>query len=436
MNRQQQLESIYAYLADEEDARVCRDIPDAACHAVPHNFFVTIAANTLSKLGDALSNPKTVLAWLLEYLQAPLYLISLLVPIRESGSLIPQLAIASYIRQMGIRKWAWIGGSVTQTLAIAGMGMVAMASEGTMAGWLIIGLLIVFSLGRGVCSVAFKDVLGKTIPKTRRGLLSGYSASISGYLGIAAGLSFLFIERESMDGDFYAWLLLLISTTWLLAAAIYSTVREDRGATSGGGNALSEAVQRMNLLLTDTGFRRFVITRALLLCSALTAPYYVVLAQASHQGDLFLLGLFIIANGLADSLSAPVWGRLADRSSKKVMILAALITGTLGIVTFIIATSVPLLHESRWTYPLLFLLLGVAHSGVRLGRKTYLVDLASGNKRTDYVAVSNTVIGVILLFMGGIGALASATSAAGVVLLFSLLGLAGALVGRSLPEVE
>jgi len=436
MSIRNQLNSLYDYLANEEDARVCRDISDNACHFVPRNFFLTIAASTLSKLGDVLSNPKTVLAWLLEYLQAPLYLIGLLVPIRESGSLIPQLAIASYIRRMAIRKWAWIAGSLVQAVCIMGIGLVALRLEGAAAGWAVIALLIAFSLGRGICSVAFKDVLGKTIPKTRRGLLGGYSASLSGYLGMGIGLGFLLVDPAVFGENIYAWLLLFTGASWLVAAGIYAAIEEEPGETAGGGNALTEAVGRMNLLVSDRSFRRFVITRALLLCSALTAPYYVVLAQDTHAGELFLLGLFIVANGLASSISAPIWGRLADRSSRSVMILAALMTGLLGLVTYVIATGIPVLHESRWTYPLLFLLLGVAHSGVRLGRKTYIVDLAGGNRRTDYVAVSNTLIGVILLLMGGVGALASATSAAGVILLFSLLGLIGAAVGRSLPDVE
>ena len=40
------------------------------------------------------------------------------------------------------------------------------------------------------------------------------------------------------------------------------------------------------------------------------------------------------------------------------------------------------------------------HDGVRLGRKTHVIDLAGGNRRTDYGAVSNTVIGVVLLITG------------------------------------
>jgi hypothetical protein len=118
------------------------------------------------------------------------------------------------------------------------------------------------------------------------------------------------------------------------------------------------------------------------------------------------------------------------------MIRAALLSAALGIVMFIIVMFIPVLRVNHWIYPLAYFILGIAHSGVRLGRKTYVVDMAGGNKRTDYVAVSNTVIGLILLLTGFIGALASVISVAGVVLVLSLLGLLGALLGRSLPEVQ
>jgi MFS family permease len=162
----------------------------------------------------------------------------------------------------------------------------------------------------------------------------------------------------------------------------------------------------------------------------------VILAGGDNAAGIATLGMFIIANGLASSLSAPVWGKLADASSKTVMIRAALLTAALGIVMFIIVMFVPVVRDSSWIYPLAYFVLGIAHSGVRLGRKTYVVDIAGGNKRTGYVAVSNTVIGFILLLTGFIGALASVISVAGVVLVLSLFGLLGALLGSGLPEVQ
>lgn len=81
-------------------------------------------------------------------------------------------------------------------------------------------------------------------------------------------------------------------------------------------------------------------------------------------------------------------------------------------------------------------MLSMAHSGVRVGRKTYIVDLASGNQRTDYVAISNTVIGVLLLVVGSVGALTPLISSSGVIAVLALMGLAGAALSVTLPEVE
>lgn len=422
----------YERLVDEEDARVCTDIPHEACRYVPVNFFNIIGTSTLTKLGDELANPKTVLAWILAYVQAPVHLVGLLVPLRESGSMLPQLLIAAWIRRLAVRKWAWVAGSVLQGITVAGIAMAAFTLDGAAAGWTIIGLLAAFSLARGLCSVAHKDVIGKTIPKTRRGRLNGYSASLAGVLAIAVGLSFLALGGG--DAEVYALLLAGASLTWLAAGAWFAFVEEAPGATEGGGNALETAVAKLGILRTDVPFRNFVIVRALLLCSALTAPYFVFLAvRYSDVGGAALLGMFIVANGLAGTLSAPFWGRMADVSSKQVMVCAAWITGTLGIAMVVVVTFVPWLRDGPFLYPVAFFLLGVAHSGVRLGRKTYVLDLAGGNRRTDYVAVGNTVIGGVLLAAGAVGMLAAVISAAGVILVLSLLGLAGAVLGTRLP---
>ncbi|SHI99833.1 MFS-type transporter involved in bile tolerance, Atg22 family [Arenibacter nanhaiticus] len=429
-------EKLYDYINNEEDARICKDIDESACEYTPKNYFLILLSNTFSKLGDTLSNPKTVLAWVMSYVNAPVYLISFIVPIRESGSMLPQLIIASYIRTKEKRKWVYVIGAVLQFLSMVAIGMVTLHTTGSTAGWLIILFLITFSLSRGLCSVASKDVLGKTIPKGRRGRLKGYTVSVSGILVLVAGLYMMYQSKNGADSTFYSYTIFFASVMWLISALIYAGIKEFPGATSGGQNGWKEALARMDLLRTDMQFRRFIIARSLLLCSALTAPFYVILAQRYLGKESYLLGLFIIANGLAAIISAPVWGRMADRSSKNVMGFAAIIASLLGVFMFCLVSFAPIAKNAYWLYPLAFFILGIAHSGVRLGRKTYIVDMAHGNKRTDYVAVSNTIIGGILLITGGISAAASVVSTEGVILVLSLFGLAGSYISYTLPNVE
>lgn len=430
------MQRLYRQLVSEEDARVCTDISDEACHVAPGNFILQVATQFLTKLGDAIANPKTVLAWLMSALGAPAVLTAFLVPIRESGSLIPQLIIAAWVRARAVRKWVFVLGCILQGLAVASMGLIAVTLQGATAGAALIGTLAIFSLARGLCSVASKDVLGKTVPKTRRGRVSGWSEFLAGLVTMGVGAGLLLGIGE--DRGMVQWLLLLAVAAglWMLAAATYAMIREQPGATEGGGNALTEALGRLELLRSDRDFRMFVIARSLLLCSALSAPFFILLAHANTEGALLALGLFVIADGLAGLLSAPFWGRFADVSSRQVMVMAGAGSAVVGLLLITIVNGIPTLAGQPWLYPLFFFLLSVAHSGVRMGRKTYIVDMAGGNKRTDYVAVSNSVIGVVLLIAGSIGALAPVISVSGVIAVLGAIGIAGAVLSLRLPEVQ
>ena len=427
-------EDLYQKLTDEEDARACEDISDAACRETPGNFLLILLSQFFTKLGDAVASPKTVLAWVTSAVGAPAFVLGLLVPLRESGSLIPQLFIGGVIRRLPVRKWVWVAGSIAQALCILGLGIVTLTLTGGAAGFAIVGLVIVFSLARGFCSVAAKDVLGKTIPKRKRGQLTGWSASAAGLVTLGVGLGLMLSQRESQTVTL-GLLMFGAGTLWVMAALVFSRVSEYSGETGGGGNAALEAVTRLRILRDDKPFRRFVIARALLMCSALSAPYYVALAQQEQGSVAYLLGLFVLADGLASLVSGPVWGRAADRSSRQVMVMAALITATTGLLLFAADQLLPDLVASAWFVPAAYFVLCIAHSGVRVGRKTYVVDLASGNRRTDYVAVSNSVIGVLLLVVGAVGALVPLIGYGGVVAVLAGLGLAGAVLSAALPDV-
>jgi len=433
-------ESIHEKLLDEEDARACRDIDDSACREVPQNFSLLLLSQLATKLGDALASPKTVLAWASAAVGAPAAVLGLLVPIRESGSLIPQLFIGGIVRRLSLRKWVWVAGSLLQGICILLLGLTVLSLEGVAAGAAIVALIALFSLARGFCSVASKDVLGKTLPKGQRGQLTGWSASAAGCITLVVGGALLFWSGRPAA----AVLGLLIvgsGALWFLAAGLFARVREFPGETAGGGNAAAAALASLSLLRDDAPFRNFVIARALLMCSALSAPFYVALGQGGGGGAgtsalALMLGFFVLADGLASLVSAPLWGRAADRSSRQVMAGAALITAFTGLSVFALARLSPAVIDSPVVLPAAYFLLSVAHAGVRVGRKTYLVDLASGNKRTDYVAVSNSVIGVLLLVVGSVGALTPLIGYDGVIAVLAALGLCGAVVSFRLPEVS
>lgn len=65
-------------------------LPEATRSALPGNSLRLIGANALQSSGDQAVNASTVLPWLFHALGVPAVLTGALVPIRESGSMLPQ----------------------------------------------------------------------------------------------------------------------------------------------------------------------------------------------------------------------------------------------------------------------------------------------------------------------------------------------------------
>lgn len=80
--------------------------------------------------------------------------------------------------------------------------------------------------------------------------------------------------------------------------------------------------------------------------------------------------------------------------------------------------------------------LTIAYQGVRLGRSTHIVDMADQDRRAAYTALSNSVIGVLLLFSGIFGLVAGWGGTALVMLLFATMCAVAAVVARGLEEVQ
>ncbi|MGB0744040.1 MAG: MFS transporter, partial [Opitutales bacterium] len=408
---------------------------NALAKNAPANFVRLLIARTCSKISDRLASPKTTLAWLLQTVGAPPIFLGLIVPLRESGSLLPQVILSNWLKRFSIRKWAWTIGALTQAAAIAGCAAVALTLTGRSAGITIVALIAVFSLARGISSVSAKDILGKTIPKSKRGQLTGWAGSVSGVIAIASAGFLLLYDASEGSTRQYAIFLGAASFLWCLAAAANARIQEPSGETEESDGLLAGLGEQIALLKEDAAFRDFLIVRALAVSSGLSAPYIISLAHTELGGATYWLGVFIIAEGLAAMLTAPLWGRWADKSSRRALRIAMALVFCLLTSIVLYVTLFRQFEIGAIAFPAILFLLGAAHTGVRVGRKTYVVDMAGGNKRTDYVAVSNTVIGVALLAVGGLSSLASLISVEAVLVLLGAMGVAGALSARFMREV-
>ncbi len=435
------LNQAYQMLTSEDDGRVCRDIPDSACHHQPKNFFTHALSLSMTKSADGLVDPKLVLSWLLTSLGASPVLIGLLVPVREAGALLPQLFIAEWVRKQSVRKWIWVFGSLLQGLSVAAMALAAIILPANHAALTIIMLLALLAVSRSFCSVSYKDILGKTVSKSTRGTATGTASTIASFTVIGFGLG-LATEIIQLNQTNVLIALTLAAGLWIMAALFFIQIAEDSGATDGGENGIKGFINRVGKVWQDHQLRYFIAIRGCLTVTALAPPFLLLLSTSDQNQtaptleNFDTLGLLILASATAGLISSFVWGKLADRSSRKVLMMASLVAFMALTTSLVILLFFPHWLELTLTTPLLLFVLMVAYQGVRLGRATHLVDMAPSEQRAHYTAVANATIGLLLLFGGVFGWLASQAGLALVLLLFALACLSAFLLSIKLKEVQ
>ena len=387
-----------------------------------------VASIALTKVADGLIDPKLVLSWLLTALGAPAAYAGALVPIREAGALLPQIGLAAWLARMRHRRWMWAAGALVQGLAALSIAGAALLLDGAAAGLAICGALAVLALARAACSVSFKDVLGRTVAKTRRGAVTGLAGSVASLAVVVFAL--LLMSGLMQDRGPVIAAIALAGLCWIAAALTFSTVEEPAAEDAGQ----APRIRFLSVLRGDAMLRRFILARGLLVSTALAPPYLVVLAGQGGEAVLGRLGALVLASALASFISSYVWGRAADRSSR--LVLAASGLAAAGAVALALVLDATGLFTAHWAGPAVLFLLMIAYHGVRQARSVYLVDMAEDAERAAYTAVANTSIGTILLVAGLFGGAASAIAPEWALAGYGVMAVLGAAVAFTLREVE
>lgn len=423
---------------------------------VPRNGLRLVAANTFQSSGDQMVSASTVLPWLFHVIGVPAALVGLLVPIRESGSMLPQAFLTPLVVRVRRRKWVFVTGAGVQAASVAVMAAIAALGHGTAAGVGILAALVMFSLGRCLCSIASKDVQGRTIPSGERGQIIGLATSAAGLVAVTLGLAIRLVGGHDIDAGQIAILLAAGAVMWTLSAAVYAQIREPAGEgrseksgkddSSGSGGEGGEGASgswfadAARLFREDPTFRKFISVRGLLLVSSLSPPFIVSMSVAAGTHALTGLGGFILASGVASLIGGRIFGRMADRSSRLLMARAASAASLVAIALVVVVLAVPGFDGGSAAGTAVFVgsyfLLTLLHSGVRVGRKTYVVDVAEGDTRTAYVAVGNTSMGIILLLVGGISSALALLGVQWALVFLAVLGLIGAASALTMPDVS
>ncbi len=434
-------QKIYAYLIDSKgnhchknsDADTDKSTSEKNSH-VAQSFVTLIVINVVSKLASQMANTKTALPWLASSMGVPPFIIGLFVPIRESLSLIPQVVFAGLIERYPKQRFYLMVSLLGQGLSILLLVALTLDVSGLMAGMIMLACISLFALSRCVTSIVSKDILGLLIPKSQRGQLTGTSASAAGFFTLVIGM--LMATGILNVKDSAVWLLVFSSVIWMLASAICLCLSRPQKQKSQKEDVSAKVASFFNTLKNTPALSYFICTRAFMVGSALSAPYILLLSKSEASGapSAGSLGVFITVSGVASLVSARIWGRFADTNSRSMMRLTAMLTAIICAVAS--ATAFWGDQQPLWVIALIFFVLSVIHQGVRIARKTYIVDLADDDQRLRFVSLSNTAIGIVILAIGGLTAAIAQWSVPAVLALLSVMALFAMALTAKLPEVS
>ncbi len=292
----------------------------------------------LLAMGMALTQPTTVIAAFVSDLTGSTVWVGGLTTLFTVAATLPQLLVARWIEPWRRKKSVLLAAIYARVLSwgllawlISSIG----ADRPQLLAWVLVGVLGVFYFAGGMGGVPYTDIIGKVIPKERRGAFFGGKEALAAPLAVGAAFGAKHILATVAYPNNYALLFALAAVALLLASFGFVVIREPDGALRekkslrwaafyGQMRKVAKSLNVLILLQILTGF------------SMMSMPFYVVFAKRQLAAPVSALGLFLLAQVIGGVLSNLLWARLVDRlGSRKMLAVCAsmsMLTPLLAIV--------------------------------------------------------------------------------------------------------
>lgn len=370
------------------------------------NFAAGLVHGVFFQASAALANVQTVLPSYVAMLTPSALAVGSMAAVQGVGQILPQLFTAYLIEDRPRRKpiLLWV-----ITLRWVSFAILAFLTwqMGTGRPGLVLAVFLVlfgmFSLAGGVGTVVYADVFAKAIPTLRRGAFIGWRQLLGYSLAIAAGyLVKGILGNESLGfPNNYALIFGLSALSLLVAFTGFAMIREPVFSVRRRSMSLGALLRRAGRLARNNpNFRWFLGAQAAVMTVLAFAPFYVVFAIDQGGVPNAQVGIFLALQMGGAAVSNVVWGWLGDRFGNRIVIVAVAVAGGL------VPASALLAGRNVALFTVVFLLLGVTLSGVRLGFNNMILEMASVELRPMCVALQNTLLTPVMLLPLVIGAVA------------------------------
>lgn len=404
----------------------------------PRNVSLLVAENAGFSIALAFVSLTTVMPTFVTRLGGSAFLVGLIGACQTAGMLLTQIIGAGLCagkpRMRPYILWPLFIGRPSFLLVGALVYLLGTRSSTFLLAFFFVALFVFFATD-GVASVAWYELIGKTVPPNRRGRMFGAAQVASGLGGMAVGwLVGIVLGNASWGFPYDYGLLFLISGgIYMLNLLPFILMKEPVGAVPPGNAASRRGAgahflrSLVAILRNDKNFVRVVGARLLYGVGLAVFPFYVLFLNKAMGYGPARLGLFTSAQVFGVFVGGLSIGWLADRVGTRAVVRVAEAVGALipALALLMILTHGSLGGGLLVPAIALFVFIGVATSANMIGFANYVLEAARLEQRSTYIGLFNAFAGTLLVASPLAGWLLEQTS---FTLLF-LIALASSAVG-------
>jgi len=358
------------------------------------NFVVNMLDLTFFHLAMSFIFGTTVLSLYTSYLTSSAVLIGLIPALQNVSFFWPQLIMARHAQRLP-RKKPLIGKiSLFERfpyLLVAALALLwADAPRPLAYGVLGFSLLVASSAG-GLASPAWRGMLAKVIPVTRRGRMFGLSSALGGLLGVGgATLSRQVLSRYPYPTSFGICFLLCFASHVISYICVMLNREPPRESPTAAQTTADYWRRLPSILRENPNLARYLAARALTILGGMAATFYVIYGRKYFGiSDEFAATLTIVALA-SQTVSTPLMGILADRRGNKLLVELGGFFAALGVLVALLMPS------ALWLYGV-FMFVNLANAAFMISGMSMPMEFGPPEELPTITALISTVLAIPIL---------------------------------------
>jgi MFS family permease len=364
------------------------------------NFSVNLLDIAFITISLSLVSRETVMPVLVSQLTDSKLAIGLIPAIYMLGFYLPQLLSANFTERLVYKKpitmlLGGVGERVPYGLITLVLFFLA-ASQPSLTLVLFFLLLCVTASSAGVATPPWFDMIAKVIPVQYRGIWSGVSHSLGAVLGIG-GAYFVgqILEHYPFPNNFA----LLFALSFVMAVISFVGLalnREPPSLSVKKHTPMLSYLKTLPVILREhSNYRRFIISRSIILLGTMAAGFYMVYGTenfASTPKEIatltgLLTGVLIGSQAVFNLLM----GFLADRVGHKLILVSeAFLMMAAALVAYFASSQVFLV--------ITFILLGAYLSAGQVSGLNIILEFCREEDRPTFIGLTNTLLAPLFAF--------------------------------------